>query len=288
MQRRGRRNIDLEGSGIYDDVMNYGKKTVNTVTNNVKSMANPTLGLKNTLNSVQDFGNTLINGRTDFGPEAKAVLAKYGNEPISGITIFRHKLASALTGAINAISGGSWNKQMANQSYDSLYHLGLIFQLNSCKIMFEKTEKLNFVINPVVASADETMVVSGIPQGLNLNNVMQRTAEAMGGKMWSYSSRDNNCQDEALACLTSGCLINNQTYNSFIKQDTKALFDNNNTGLRKLTNTVTDLAGRADIVRQGGSIKNKWVQHVKKISSDNNISYRDALKHPHTKATYRK
>ena len=46
----------------------------------------------------------------------------------------------------------------------------------------------------------------------------------------------------------------------------------------------------AEPVTQGTGFKNPnpWIQHVKSVAQKQGISYRDALKHPHTKQTYRK
>jgi hypothetical protein len=77
---------------------------------------------------------------------------------------------------------------------------------------------------------------------------------------------------------------------SFTEQTTKYLFTPE---LRKITNTITDVAGKIDIIRQGGELKtakkpNPWVEHVKQFAKDNNIGYFKALSEPKCKATYRK
>ena len=47
--------------------------------------------------------------------------------------------------------------------------------------------------------------------------------------------------------------INENIYTQFVKQNTEQLFEGL-TGLWKLSNTVTDIAGRADVLLQGGNI----------------------------------
>jgi hypothetical protein len=58
----------------------------------------------------------------------------------------------------------------------------------------------------------------------------------------------------------------------FTKQSTQELFTPQ---LRKITNTITDIAGKVDILRQGGDIKpkNKWIEHVRKFAKENNVGY---------------
>jgi hypothetical protein len=73
----------------------------------------------------------------------------------------------------------------------------------------------------------------------------------------------------------------------FTKQSTQALFTPQ---LRKITNTITDIAGKVDVLRQGGYIKKKnpWIEHVKQFAKENNIGYFKALSDPRCKSTYNK
>jgi hypothetical protein len=56
------------------------------------------------------------------------------------------------------------------------------------------------------------------------------------------------------------------TNTTFVKQATQSLIPPN---IRKVSNTITDLAGKADIILQGGDIgkpankPNNWIQHVR-------------------------
>jgi hypothetical protein len=108
----------------------------------------------------------------------------------------------------------------------------------------------------------------------------------MGGKFLTYSSRDNNCQSLILAMLQTNNLSTPQNV-LFTKQSTQELFTPQ---LRKITNTVMDLASKIDILRQGGDIKKKnpWVEHVKQFAKENNIGYFEALSNPKCKSTYKK
>ena len=47
----------------------------------------------------------------------------------------------------------------------------------------------------------------------------------MGSKYFTYSAKDNNCQDFILAVLKANNIGNEEDY-SFVKQDTKSLFEN--------------------------------------------------------------
>jgi hypothetical protein len=76
----------------------------------------------------------------------------------------------------------------------------------------------------------------------------------------------------------------------FVQQIIKNLFT---LQLRKITNSITDVAGKFDIIRQGGDIKtakrkNRWVEHVQEFAKKNNIDYCKALCNLDCKSQYRK
>jgi hypothetical protein len=97
----------------------------------------------------------------------------------------------------------------------------------------------------------EVLKVPSIPQGLTVKELVDNTSKFMGSDFLGYSAKSNNCQDFQMAILNSNHM-NTPELTAFVKQDTASIFKDPN--FRKLANTVTDLAGRFDIVRQGGSI----------------------------------
>ena len=119
-----------------------------------------------------------------------------------------------------------------------------------------------------------------------MNTLLANTRQLMGGKFLTYSAFNNNCQSLILAMLQSNNLSTPQNV-LFTKQSTQELFTPQ---LRKITNTVTDIASKMDILRQGGDIKKKnpWVEHVKQFAKENNIGYFKALSNPKCKSTYKK
>jgi hypothetical protein len=106
----------------------------------------------------------------------------------------------------------------------------------------------------------------------------------MGGKSLTYSAFDNNCGHFVMAMLRSSNLSNPSNI-LFVEQTTVHLFTPQ---LRKITNTVTDIRGKIDILRRGGDIKPKkrWIEHVKK--KENGVGYFKALSDPNCKSTYKR
>ena len=121
-----------------------------------------------------------------------------------------------------------------------------------------------------------------IPSGLSMNIFLANSRQ----QFLTYSSRDNNCQSLILAILQSNKLSTPQNV-LFTKQSTQELFTPQ---LRKITSTITDIAGKVDILRQGGDIKKKnpWIEHVRKFAKDNSVGYFKALSDPRCKSTYKK
>jgi hypothetical protein len=71
-------------------------------------------------------------------------------------------------------------------------------------------------------------------------------------KFFTYQSTSNNCQDFAISLLIANG-INDDSLNTFIKQDVRSIFANN-AYLRRFVNNITDTDGRLKYTL-GGKIK---------------------------------
>jgi hypothetical protein len=231
-------------------------------------------------NRIKNTVDALQNKQKGISPSVDRFLQEHGDEPLSQLIISRNVISSLITGALNVISPNFKKKNDNNL----LYHLKILIKTNRTSLSLEKNERItisNFQIN----KGAENMSVN-VPNGLSLNILLANTRDLMGGKFLSYSARDNNCQSLILAILQSNNLSTPQNV-LFTKQATEFLFTPQ---LRKITNTITDIAGKVNIIKEGGDIKSKnpWVLHVKEFANENNIGYFDALKNPNCKSTYKK
>jgi archaellum component FlaF (FlaF/FlaG flagellin family) len=229
-------------------------------------------------NRIRSTADSLINGPKGISPSVDRFLDEHGDEQITQMIISRNIISSLITSSLNIISPNFKKKNNNNP----LYHLKILIKTDRAKISVEKNERIS-ISNYKMNKGAENMNVN-IPNGLSLNVLLDRTKQLMGGKFLTYSSRDNNCQHFILAMLQSNNLSTSQNI-LFTKQATQHLFTPQ---LRKITNTITDLAGKFDILRQGGDIKpkNRWIQHVQEFAKDNNIGYFKALSDPKCKSTY--
>ena len=201
-----------------------------------------------------NYINAIVKGRTELPPKVRDILSKYGDNVIDTITICRTPVPGILTGALSALSGGAFGNALKNAPYDKLFHLFLRISIdNGMVLSMEKNEVINMDIDPPIPKDTEQKPVS-IPLGMTSNELMEGAKKVQGGKFLGYSARDNNCQDFILA-IFNGCNIGNQEDRDFIKQETKSLFGDN-VGLRKFSNTITDLGGIANTVMTGAGIDN--------------------------------
>ena len=200
--------------------------------------------------------NTVLTGRNDYPPKVRGIIQKYGNQEIKSIVIRRNPLQSIMNFALNAVSLGGWNKNMEDKPYDTLFHLSIVLTLNNnTRVVLEKNEVINMDTIIKVAPKTETEDIPDIQPGLTLNALLNNAKNRMGSKYFTYSAKDNNCQDFILAVLQANNIGNQQDY-SFVKQDTKTLFENLST-LRKVSNSITDLGAKVNEITQGSGIFSK-------------------------------
>ena len=231
-------------------------------------------------NRIKNTADSLINGRKGISPSVDRFLQEHGDEPITQLVISRNVINPLITGALNILSPNFKKKNNSNP----LYHLKILIKTERTNFTVEKNEVITISRYQINKGADNMNVK--ILNGLSMNTLLANTKQLMGGKFLSYSARDNNCQHFILAMLQSNNLSTPQNV-LFTKQATQHLFTEN---LRKITNTITDIAGKANIIREGGDMKKKnpWIQHVQNYSKENNIGYFKALSDPNCKAQYRK
>jgi len=212
---------------------------------------------KKATKAVGDYANVVINGRNDYPPKVRGLLDTFGGDILESMEIVRAPVPSLLTGALSAVSGGQFGKNLANSPYDTLFHLRIdIKTQNGNKFLIEKNEVINMDKNPSMPKNAEKKAVKPI-SAISINVMMENTKKLMGGKFFTYSARDNNCQDFILAILTANN-FGNEEDRSFIKQNTKELF-NNMPALRKFANTVTDIGAKVNEITTGKGINEKGI-----------------------------
>ena len=212
--------------------------TTNSAISTVERSANKSVG------SVSRLVDKLLNGANTFSPSAKALLKSHGSKRIVSMSIVRNPIPAPVQGVLDTFGG--------RIGVDRLMHLALVWTLeDGTRGVLEKNEVINIARGPLkVTPSGASMEIAG--PFSNLNTMMTKTKAKMGRLMFSYSVT-NNCQKFVEAVLLSNEL-NTEENLKFVIQDTDNLFKGK-ANLRKFSNTVTDIAGRANIAFQGGSIR---------------------------------
>jgi len=250
------------GKGIIGDTFKKAKQVASKAVEAVKDTAN----------KVKDYGNIVIHGRNDYPPKVRAILEKNGDKIITGVSVNRTPLGKPLMTALQVASGNTFSQKLSNTPYDKLFHLFACVDLGGSSVLIEKNEVINAESSCKKPAGTESKTISDsdIPRGLTLNQALNKTKERMGGKFFTYSAKDNNCQDFIVAFLQANN-IGNATDVAWVKQETKVLFEGNDR-LRKIANTLTDIGAKVNEITTGAGMNDGYDTDTTSSSSDSNFS----------------
>jgi hypothetical protein len=216
----------------------------------------------------------LMYGRNDaYPPSVKVILDRNADAMVEHIELHRSVLSSIYTSIMNVWTKGETEKRLKEQPKDKLFHISMWVKLSNGKtISVEKREVIHMEEEPKRGKEEETQPVVNVPANLRFGDMIEKTRNAVGSnKFFTYSAKDNNCGNFIEMILKANGLDSQATHD-FIGQDAKTIlqgFPN----LRKTMNTLTDIAGRVNVVMEGGELN--ALQHKIKYNH-NNITMRQA------------
>ena len=185
-----------------------------------------------------------IVSRDQYTTSARDILDEMGDLKIKKLYIKRTPLSSTVKMALDAFSFGDFSKKMKQQSIDELYHLRIDAELeNGKRYTVEKNSVITLTRRPTTTKNTQSVLVD-VPAGTTVNMLLDKTEKKMGAKYFVYSAKDNNCSDFILALLVANGLMDAEN-RAFVKIETDKLFTNT---FRRLTNTITDVAGGVENV----------------------------------------
>lgn len=249
------------GGGILGDI---GKKISKTAKKVYKKITNP----KQTLQEVKKFGKNLIYGRLDaYPPSVQKIIDANKDAIVQSITLHRKPLSSTYTTLMSWATGGETDKRLKEQPKDTLYHISMWVKLSNGKTLkVEKNEVIAINPNPKAHKDEQTQEVPPPPAGLTFGDMLEKARKEAGDtKFFGYSAKDNNCGNFIEYILRANGMESEQT-KDYIGQDTKTILAGFPT-LRKVMNTITDIAGRANVLLEGGDLG----KAEEKLSHDSNI-----------------
>lgn len=201
------------------------------------------------MEKINRFFKALIKGREGFPPDVQRILEQHGEEKITKLQLRKYPIDTNLNIFMNTVVA-MHGKAVP---YEKLFHLSLYAETdNHTKLLIEKNYVFHLVVNPRDVEHTQSMEVP-IQNPVSLNEMIKNTMEEMGDRFFTYSAKDNNCQDWTLSFMRSNHL-STPTFEEFIKQDVEKSME----GLiefRKFLNSMTDTARWFDIWKQGGADK---------------------------------
>ena len=217
------------------------------------------------IEDTKKFANALVYGRNDYQPSARQILQAHGNKIITAMEVRREPLPLALNVALNVSTLGQISK---NTPYDDLFHLSIVVKLDDgTQVLMEKNEVISLVLNPSPRDKTESREVNLNGKRISLQDLLNNTKTQMGSNYFIYSARNNNCQDFITNILLANGLDTPELM-TFVKQDTIQVFGDM-VRFRKFSNTLTDIAGRINVLTQGYGEYN--------LEADNHISLNNGL-----------
>jgi len=218
---------------------------------------------------LKEFGRDVrqtFSVSTEYPPNVKEILDKYGNEVIKGIVLKRTPVSSLIVGALDAFSLGKFGNRMEKDDLDNLFHLFMdIYTENNKVISLEKNERVNMIVNPSRRPNEEIKQVSNIPVGITIIQLMENGRNRMGNQFFRYDSERNNCQDFLLNVLQASGIGDQSDY-EFIKQKTEQLFKGL-PFLKGVAHTATNLGAIANKIFQGGAIHQNPFENQKLVET---------------------
>jgi hypothetical protein len=252
---------DNEGGALWDSVKSFVKPIVKRETDKIHAITHPV----ETYSKTSDFGSKLIHGRKDYPPSAKAIIDKYANNTVEHVELHRKPLPSLYTNIMNVWTKGETNKRLAEQPKDTLFHISMWVRVSGgTTILVEKNEVIHLQVNPKLAKEEEIQVAPSPPAGLKFKDMFDKTLAKVGPEnMFSYSARDNNCGNFIEYILNANGM-SSQATNDFIGQDTKTIMKGFPI-LNKTLNNLTDTAGRANVLIEGGGVMDDLMRLMRRI-----------------------
>lgn len=192
---------------------------------------------------------TIKGPRKHAPPNIRNLLKNDGDKEISKLWVCRSPINTVVDKVINFISVGLWSKYKREYSYDDLFHLYLICQLKNGKyVRLEKNHVVTVTYNP---SVDFGKCMSVEFNGnLTMKNLVENPNKILGDSFWLYNASTNNCQVWIDNILKYNGLLTDKLHD-FIMQKASKIIEKLPSYTQKIIDTVTDIAGRADILIKG-------------------------------------
>ena len=214
-------------------------------------------GIVDTYKTIKNVANRLIFGDNALPENIIKFLKENGNAKLINGNINRKPISSMINKVLNVLSWGQFQQNLENTSYDKLFHLSLDIRLTNGKIIkLEKNARISITqIYKIDTNSNNDLNLS-LPN-ITLTEFINNGYKQMKEKFFMYNAETSNCQDFLIGLLRGSNALTPEV-EEFIKQKTEKIFENMHQ-TKTIMNRITDLAGKADIIVNGGDIH----EHIK-------------------------
>ena len=197
---------------------------------------------------------SMVPIRRNYSPADRKLVESVWTIPIARIVVGRTPLAKMVGVALNAVTLGLWEREVAKVGYDKIFHLFMMITLaNGKSYLMEKNETPRFYLAPSTFAPgtefiDVPLTVDTTVRGLILNAQNQ-----MQGAYWTYDPFHNNCQDFVIHVLGDSNLLTDEI-TRFVKQPVSSIVENLPFYTGAVAKGVTDFSARLRTITGRGLI----------------------------------
>lgn len=216
-------------------------------------------GLREILQGSRTLINKGVRGSLESAPPSYVnFITRYGDWIITDASVERQPIKSYIDKALNIISLGQWSRDKDRLGYDQLFHLFMRLTITdprtrSKKIIFiEKNQRPRIQELAGARAKDVDYIQLYVPRNLTLKKFEQRAHAKAGQSFYLYDGSTNNCQYFVMGLVSANGLKakDGTDVRAFVKQNTEDLLKGL---LARVGRTITDLAGAAQVIQEGGA-----------------------------------
>lgn len=207
------------------------------------------------VNKLSPVANNVINvvpTRTDFPPDVRDILNKYGGQTIASMRVGRSPVNAVIRSLLNVASFGEFNKKIKELGYDNIFHLFILITVaDGTTLLLEKNQTIDVTTDyNKYNTGKETYFEVPINKSITLAAFIKNALDKVGPSIYFYDPVNNNCQNFIMDLLNSSGFLT-LDLRKFIKQDVAKIFSTSPEYVHKLSSFLTNIAAKANRVIKG-------------------------------------
>jgi len=186
----------------------------------------------------------------NLSPKSVKFLKANGDTVITKLRVEKKPLDKGVNALLNTISLGTFQKAKKDLDYDDMFHLYMVI---NDKFVIEKNELLNMGTY-TTDSNSQSMDVNNIPDGLTINEFVNKGQKAMGKDFQTYDAYSTNCQDFVRRVLDANGLLTS-SLKDFIMQDGALVLSKMPSYMASTSKTLTDIGAIGRFLKEKAGFK---------------------------------